>query len=395
MEKRAYPGNVVIMIATKRGSAYETEEQSGITHFIEHMLFSSNQHRSSREIIEELEFTGAEINAFTNPTITVFGADTFPQEACKTIDIVYEAVLNNHYDQDEFYREMQNILSEIKSNNEEPLAHLYHDIFMPTLFEGTPLKKKITGTLETVSRLTPGQLVEYKREVFLPNQPMVIIINGKYDEAEIVSQVEKTFGSLPRGISKPFPQITHSNKKRRKIKKKKEISQAYLGMGFSLPSQPHKDVFKLALLQSILGGGMSSRLFRELRDKRGIGYNVYVELESLETVGSLCFGVTVDDPGRLDEAEEIIKNELDNLKVSLVEDRELERAKKLLINTYKREILQPKTRAVLLMMQEFQKNPYDFRKFEYYIQRLSAKTLREVAKKYFSDQYVFCALIPE
>lgn len=395
MEKRLYGGDVVILVATKSGSAYEKKEQSGITHFVEHMLYRSNQHRNTYEIAEELEFAGGDINGFVSQAFVFFYADTLPTEISNTLDIIYEVVTNDNYDKEEFYKEQSTILSEIKSRREEPFLYLYCNLFLPTLFKGTPLEKIVEGNLSSVNKLTPRQVAVHQREIFSPNRPMIISVVGKYNEEDIISQIKRTFGSMPQGVPAPTFNMSCVNKKNRKIEKRSGINQAYMAMGFQVPPNNHRDTFKISLLQSILVGGMSCRLFRELRNKRGIGYHLFSELENFEGVGSFCVGATINDSVRLDEAEEVINAELNDLKINLVGTRELEKAKNLTLKPYARDILHSKTRAIHLTMQEFQKTPHDFRKFEYYIRRLSAKSLREAAQKYFTDDYTFCALLPK
>jgi predicted Zn-dependent peptidase len=126
-----------------------------------------------------------------------------------------------------------------------------------------------------------------------------------------------------------------------------------------------------------------------------VGYAVSSELESFDGVGSFCFEVSVYDPDRLEEVEEVIRTEMKDLRTNLVGTQELEKAKNLVVKAYNKGISQPEGRAVRLMVQEFQKIPYDFRKFEYYVRRLSARSLKEAARKYFTDDYTLCALVPK
>lgn len=395
MEKRSYRGNVIISIATKNGSMYERAGQSGINHFLEHMFFLSNGQRTSEEITRELESAGADINGFTDRDYMCFYADTLPGEILKTLDILYEIVVSDGYDKEEFSKEKRNILSEIKDYQESYAEYLYYGLFLPTLFRGTPLEKALEGRLETVRNLTLSQIVAHKKESLSPNRPMLIVVVGDHDEEEVSGKIQKTFGSLPKGKPAPVFNINYSNKSARKIEKRRGLKQAHLAMGFQVPSYAHKDTLKLLLLKAILTDGMSSRLFRELRSKRGIGYGISSELESFEAIGSLCFMVDVEIPDRLDEVEGVISVELDNLKRNLVAAWELEKAKNMIVKDFNRQLLQPKSRAQQLTTQEFQEMPYDFSKSEYFVRRLSARSLREAARKYFTDEYVLCALVPK
>ncbi len=395
LEKRNSSKEAVIVVGTDSGSMKESSNAAGITHFIEHMLFRTNKWRTAQEITDELESVGAEINAYTDQTFMYFYAKTLPSEISQTIKIIFEAAINDQYQRDEFLKEKDDILSEIKLGVEHPLSYLYSNLFIPTLFQGTPLEKTVDGTLTTVGRMTPRRLLEYKQTVFAPNKPMAVVVVGRFDEGQVIEEVTKTFGSLPRGDNDGEIVIPLENKKVRKLEKRKDIDQAYLAFGFKVPGHPHPDLFKLALLESVLTGGMSCRLFRELRDKRGIGYVASSELESFGRIGSFCFVVSVYDPQRLDEVEEVIKAELNDLKTNLVSSRELEKAKNLIVRGYYDALDMIENRAVRMLLHEFQNIPYDFRKFDYYIRRLSSRSIREAAKKYFPDDYTLTALIPE
>lgn len=394
-EKRAYTKEVVILVATKSGSMNEPSGDAGITHFVEHMLFRSNKWRTNREIAEELESAGAEINAFTDHDFMAFYAKTLSNEIPKTLKIIFEAAVNDEYDKDEFLREKDDILSEIKIGIEHPIGYLYSNLFKPTLFRGTPLEKTVDGTVKTVSKITLPKLIEHKKKIFVPKKPMVVVVVGRFNEEELVEQVGNTFGTLPNGHKKNGLKMKPKNEKSRKFEEREEIEQAYLAMGYQVPGHPHRDMFKLHLLQAILTSGMSSRLFRELRDKRGVGYLAASELESLDGIGCLCFDVSIYDPNRIEEVEEVIRTELQDLKMNLVSAKELEKAKNLIIRQYYDDLDQIESRAFHLMVQEFQNIPYDFRKFEYYIRMLSAKSIRKTAQQYFNDDYTLTALVPK
>lgn len=395
MERRPYTKEVVILVGTKTGSVNESEENSGATHFIEHMLFRTNRWRTYQEITEGLESVGAEINAFTGQNFMYFYVKTVPFEISKTLQIIFEAVVNDQYQKEEFYKEKDDILSEIKICVEHPLDYLHNNLFLPTLFRGTPLERTIDGTIKTVSRMTLKKLIDDKKKIFIPNKPMIIVATGKVDEDNFIREVERTFGGLSRGVYEPEKKISLINQKARKIEEREEIDQVYLALGFKIPGLYHKDILKLGIIEGILGGGLSSRLFRELRDKRGIGYLADCSSDSFGEVGSFCCLVTVYNPERMEEAEGVITSELQDLKNNLITNKELEKAKNLVIRQYYSALEQLENRAARMMVHEFQNVPFDFRKIDYYIRRLSAKSIREAARKYLSNDYVLTALVPK
>lgn len=393
MEKRAYARETAILIGTKSGSV--NEENPGITHFLEHMLFETNKWRTYQEIVDELEATGADINAQADQVLMFFYAKTLPSETAKVFQIIFEAVTNDEYKKDEFLKEKDEILSEIKTYIEHPLDYLYDSLFLPALFKGTPLERAIIGTVGSVNRITPKKLIDYKKEILTPNRPMAVVVTGEFDENNLIKEVSETFGRLPAGTPSPDLKINLENKKARKLKHGKGVQQVYLALGFRTPGLSHKDTFKLQLIEEILAGGLSTRLFREIRNKRGIGYIVGSRSESFGEVGSLCFFVNILRPERTEEAEDVIVSELRDLKTNLVSSKELEKAKNLIVRKYYDIMERIENRAFRIMVKEFQGIPCEFNDFEHRIRQLTAEDILIAARKYLSEEYTLAILVPE
>ena len=392
MERRPYTKEAVILVGTRTGSIDENKENSGITHFVEHMLFRTNRWKTTPKIKEELESAGADIGAETSQVHMVFYAKTLPAEIPKTLQIIYQAVVNDRYLDEEFLNEKENILSEIKLCIEHPLNYAYDNLFLPTLFKGTPLEKPIAGTVESVSKITKEELIDFKKRFCIPE---LVVVAGKFDEQGLIKNVEKTFGKLP---SKNTPKLSLKmpleTEGVRKFEENKEIDQTYLNLGFRVPGLYHRDVFKLRLIQGILTEGLSSRLFKKLRDERGIGYGIDSSLEGFNEIGDFHFVVTILDPRRIEEVEEVIKGEFRNLKTNSVREKELKRAKNLILRRYYDGLEHIENRASQILIREFQNVRCDFRKLDYYLERLSPRSIREAANQYLTDDYTLTALVP-
>ena len=229
----------------------------------------------------------------------------------------------------------------------------------------------------------------------MPNSPLVVVVVGKFEEETLAETIGQTFGTLSGGGAPSRLRISQENRPWRKVEQRKDLEQAYIALGLRVPGHPHKDMFKLLLLRGILAGGMSSRLFRELRDKRGIGYLAGSDLESFGKIGSISFVVSVNDPARIKETEGVIKAEFRDLRMNQVSNNELERAKNLAIRRYNSSLEESEVRATQLIMHELQDIPYDYRRLDYYINRLSARSIQETARKYLTDDYTLVALVPK
>jgi predicted Zn-dependent peptidase len=392
MERRPYTKETLILVGTKTGSVNESEENSGITHFIEHMLFRTNKWRTTQEISEELESTGARVGAETDNIEMYFYAKTLPSEIPKTLQIIYETAISNQYLKEEFLTERENVLSEIEMYNESPGDYIYDTLFLPTLFKGTPLEKPIGGTIGSVSKFTPQQTIAFKQEFCVPE---LVVVVGKFNEQILIETVARTFGSFPKRESPELSlRMPLKIMKAKKIEARSGIDQAYFNLGFRTPGSYHKDWPKLVLIQGILALGLSSRLFKKLRNKMGVGYVVDVIFESFGEIGSFCVYVIIKDPKRIEDVEEAIVEEFRDLKANLVSEKELTKAKNMVVREYYDSLEHIENRAIQLMRHEFQKIPRDYRKLEYYVRRLSPKSIRKTAQKYLTEDYVLAALVP-
>ncbi|MDD3693369.1 MAG: pitrilysin family protein [Oscillospiraceae bacterium] len=261
--------SVAVWVAT--GSRHETLEQRGISHFIEHMLFKGTVNRSARDISEQMDMLGGGLNAYTAKEYTRYYAQTLGKNAVSALDILCDMLTNPLLDADELERERGVILDEM-AMYEDSGEDVAHEALCSAVWPNSPLGQPICGVADTVSAFTPDDLRGYMRERYTPDK-MIVVVAGDYDRSGVDELVKKTLGSLSRGKSTALddsPVFTPSL-----ALKNKKFEQTSLAL--AMPGLPSGDPrrYSMMLLNFIIGGGASSRLFQRLREELGLAYSVY------------------------------------------------------------------------------------------------------------------------
>lgn len=398
MDRRASAKKVVLTVGPRIGSVHEDDENAGVNHFIEHMLFKSNPFRDTRQIEEDLEDGGAEMNAFSDHTDMFFYIKSLPSKIPQIIEIIFQAAVNLNFNRREFSLEKKNILSEISLYQEQPMAYSFDELFFPTLFKNSLLARSIAGSPKTIRTMKIEDLIEFKERWYTPDR-MIVLACGKFDEEEVENGIKSTFGTLTRGEYKTEefkPRI--KNKRTELFKEADNIDHAYLHIGYIVPGMVSRSINKLRVASSVLGGGFSSRFWHEFRDKRGLGYSVDCGVGGIKNVGIFSVSFTIFEPTerKIRMVESIALKEFSRLKNELVEEKELQRAKDLIISGYYDEIERIESLALDMLEAEILGIPYGrFRKFPINIQKVSAEEVMLCAQKYFTDKYTLTALIPK
>lgn len=303
------------------GTKNETQENNGISHFIEHMLFKGTAKRTALAIAQALEDTGGSLNAFTDKEMTCYYARVLDDQVELAIDVLADMLLNSTIDEREIRREKKVVLEEIKMYEDTP-DELVQDLFSQVFWRGHPLGQAIVGTRQSVRRTSRSDIVAYMDEFYTPDR-LVVSIAGNVQSARVLRQLETTIGGLIRPGRRlvetaPVPAATT------KIKFK-DIEQAHLVLGTKGLAVDDKDRYVLTVLDSILGGGMSSRLFQEVREKRGLAYSI-ASFEVLYRFAGI-FGIyAATDPKSLDAVIEVALAEVNKIKEGAVDREELRRA---------------------------------------------------------------------
>lgn len=263
------------------GARDESEAESGISHFIEHMIFKGTERRSAYEIAREFDAVGGQTNAFTSMEHTCYHARVLDERLETMVDILTDIFLHSVFDPQEVERERPVILQEIGMVEDLPEEHV-HVLAGQTFWDGHPLGRSILGTRETVSALDSASIRRFFRERYRPGR-IVVAAAGRFEPGRLLDLLGRAFASLPSGDS--FPARTPPRSRPRVAVHPRALEQAHLVLlTEGLPvGDPRR--YGLALLNTILGGNMSSRLFQEIREKRGLAYTVYSFVSSHADAG--------------------------------------------------------------------------------------------------------------
>lgn len=315
--------SVSMGIWVKAGSRLESEEENGISHFIEHMVFKGTKNRSAEQIAREADSIGGHLDAFTAKECTSFSTKALDEHVPRAFDILSDLFLNPLFQPDDIVKESKVIQEEIKMVEDTP-DDLVHEMFSQSYWRGHALGRPILGTRRTVGSFNRERLCGYFHRHYTPNNTLIAAA-GNVEHARFVDLVASGFGSLPPGPAAddgppptPHPSIRHRHKK--------ELEQAHLCVGAPSYSQSHEKRFACYVLNTVLGGGMSSRLFQNIREKRGLAYSVFSGLSSFRDAGCLSVyaGTSMENARQV---LGLILDEFRQLKSQAISDQELQHAK--------------------------------------------------------------------
>lgn len=324
MEKRDLPV-VCLGIANRYGGAYENSDVKGVAHVIEHLLFTGTEKRSHEEISREIEKKGGVLNAYTSHESTNFWFKMPSEHVFSGLDILIDMLKNPKFDGEKFEKEKKVILEEIKMYHDNPRLHVFEQI-EKNLFE-RPFGELIIGTKESVSGLDRDFVVDLFKKVYNPKNFVVSVV-GNADFEKICDYLEKNFDA-GEGRADIVP---IKKKNCESIEERPGIDQAHLVLAIHAPKYAEKERYDLEVLDAYLGSGMSSKLFLEIREKRGLAYAVKSSYDCgiNYSIYSIYVGTTKD---KIDEVKKIILEEFD--KVKNMTEKDLEEAKERLIGLRK------------------------------------------------------------
>jgi predicted Zn-dependent peptidase len=322
-ERMEYLRSVAMGVWIKSGSRCEPAETNGISHFVEHMVFKGTRSRTAQSIAREMDAIGGNLDAFTSKETICFNVKSLGEHVPIALDVLSDLVLNPVFARPEIERERGVILEEIKIDEDNPDV-LVHELFMQNFWKGHPLGKPILGTTETVGRLGQEQLFAYHADRFHGGN-IVFSAAGNLDHDQFTAAVAEKFsglapGTTPQDLSAPQPSA------RILLRNKKSLEQVQICLGVPAPPITDDTRFATLMLNTVLGGGMSSRLFQTIREERGMAYSVYSDLSSYRDTGTLCVYAGTS-AGKVMEVVDLIVAEFRKLKETLLTDEELTRAK--------------------------------------------------------------------
>jgi predicted Zn-dependent peptidase len=321
-ETMGHVRSVSIGVWLTRGSRHETEEQGGIAHFIEHMLFKGTTSRSAEQIAQEVDSIGGQLDAFTSKEYAGYYVKVLDEHLGIAVDLLSDLVTRPAFLADDIEREKKVILEEIKMVEDTP-DDLVHELFTQRFWQGHPLGRPILGTRETIESFSQPALRDYFTGAYVaPN--FIVTAAGNLDHASLRDLVGTAFVSVPRagatyqqGSPTASPGV---------LTRQKELEQSHLCVGVQSYPQAHAARFAAYVLNTILGGSMSSRLFQNIREKRGLAYSVFSGLSMYRDAGlaSIYAGCANEN---VSEVLDLVVAELKGMTADVVPDAELRRAK--------------------------------------------------------------------
>ncbi|HTR23470.1 MAG TPA: pitrilysin family protein [Terriglobales bacterium] len=389
-EQMSHIRSVSIGIWLKTGSRDEESEWNGISHFIEHMVFKGSETRSAEAIARQVDSIGGNMDAFTAKECICFNIKVLDEHLPRAMDVLSDLVLNPVFDAGDIAKERGVILEEIKMDQDNP-DYLVHEIFTQSFWKDHALGLPILGTRETVKKFERPVVSRFYGHHFAPGN-LIVCAAGNLRHEQFVELVAKYFGQVKpaqNGLHSPAP-TTHS---RINLRNKKSLEQVQICIG--VPSHPiaHKKRYASYILNTLLGGGMSSRLFQNIRERQGLAYSIYSDLNPYRDTGSMCVYAGTSRESAIKVVESVVA-EFANLKTTPVPEEELRRSKDQLKGSLMLSLESSMARMSNLARQEMY---YDrFYGLDELIERIEAVTagdLRETAQEFFRTEQIAVTIL--
>ena len=381
-EKRDIPV-VSVAFAVRNGGVNEAESEKGISHFIEHMLYKGTPTRDVKKIAEEIEKNGGELNGFTSELITAYWCKMPSRHLNVALNVLSDMIKNPLFDKKELEKERKVIFEEIKMYKDNPRLHVFDEI-QKALYGGT-LGINLAGTFETMNSITQEKILEKFKQVYTPNN-MILCVVGDADFDKIIEFVEKNFGNKKAQVPKQKFNLRNESK----IETRKGIDQANLVFAYHVPLANDKKNYAAQVLSCLMAGGMSSRLFSEIREKRNLAYAIKGEANINKdfAYNFVYVGTTKEN---VEKVKKLILEEFEKVMENLNE-KELKQVKEQLIGNHQISMDDSQLQMVNLLLYEIDGNAKSFYEFEKNISEVKLKDVKNLAK---IKNYSFFVLVPE
>lgn len=330
MEQISSVRSVALGIFIRNGSINETSKSNGISHFIEHMLFKGTNKRTSKDIAEEMDNIGGQLNAFTAKEYTCYYARVLDTHIDTTIDVLTDMIFNSKFDSIDIEKESKVILEEINMYEDSPDDIVFTKL-QKEIWQNSPLAYNVLGTKENVSRFKRQDFIEYMDNKYV-GENIVVAIAGSFDKEKILEIIKQKMSSMPKGKAN-LDADRHYIYTPSRTKVYKDIEQLHLAIVFDGISIKDKYNYSMSLLNAIIGGGMSSILFQKVREEHGIAYSIYSYNNSYVNNGLFNIYVALNK-SQLDKTINIIYKEIANLKNNKITNQQIEKTKEQLKSNY-------------------------------------------------------------
>jgi zinc protease len=383
---------VALDVWVDTGAINEDEENNGISHFFEHMLFKGTEKRGVGEFDREIEALGGRNNAGTAHDFTHYYVVVSSKFFDEALEALSDVIMNSAFDEEEIEKERLVVLEEKRRSLDNPMTVVFQTLYELS-FPGHPYSRTVLGTMESISELEREDFLAYYSEYYVPNNIAFIVV-GDVDGDEVIAKVEEAFRDFkPREIQRKSYAVEDALEVRRRVIER-DVEQAYLGIAFLAPNITTKEVYALDVLATILGEGRSSRLYRNVREEKRLVTSIDGFYIAQRDAGLVMILATLN-PDNMDRAEGEILAEVAKLREEDVPVEELEKAKTLLITDYAYETETNLDQAMLLGYYHVVAGDYSLGLvYPQEIERVTAEELRKAAFKYLAGAYSIAIVKP-
>lgn len=386
--------SATVLVMVSAGSRYENSHNNGISHFLEHMAFKGTKKRPKAiEISTLIDGIGGECNAFTGKETTGYYIKSKADHVDLSMDILSDMLQNSLFRENEIDKERGVILEEINLYEDTPVRKI-GDVYERLLYGDTPMGWDIAGEKEVIKKIKKQDFLSYLAGLYSAHN-ITVVVAGGIDSAKTLGLVSKYFGKMRRFDTKRYTEVIENQTKPSVLIKHKKTEQVHLALGVRTVSLNHKDRYALAVLSAILGGGMSSRLFHEVREKRGLAYYVRSNSDHYRDCGSLVTFSGVD-PKRVEEAIKVIVEEYSKVQNSKfkIQSSELNKAKEFIKGHLVLELEDSRAVASFYAVQELLEKKIDnAEEILLKIDKVGIEEVQEVGRRYFRNQHLNLAVI--
>lgn len=384
--------SVTVLVMVKTGSKYETKEINGLSHFLEHMCFKGTTRRpTAKDISVELDGLGAQNNAFTGQEYTGYYAKAHPKHFLKILDVVSDMYLNPVFEEKEIEKEKGVIIEEINMYEDLPNRSV-HEVFMDILYGDQPAGWSIAGKKEIIKKINRKDFLNYRKKHYVA-KATTILVAGDIAEKKAIEEIKKQFTGIPTNKKFGKKKVFEKQSKPEIKIKHKDTDQTHIALGVRAFKSKDNKNYALEVLCTVLGKGMSSRLFQKLRDEMGVGYYVRAGADAYTDHGYLVVSTGVDK-GRVGEVVTAVLGEMKKISDKPVPETEIAKAKEFLLGNMYMGLESSDAMAEYYAIQDILDDkiltPQEYAKK---IQKVTAKEIQKVAMEIFKNNRLNMAIV--
>tara|TARA_B100000315_G_scaffold254179_1_gene294650 strand:+ start:5262 stop:6476 length:1215 start_codon:yes stop_codon:yes gene_type:complete len=372
--------SIAIQATIKVGSNHETDKTRGISHFIEHLLFEGTKNRTGHEIASAIEGVGGDIGAFTSNTRTAYHIKVLKKHFPIAVDVLGDMLMHPLFDKKAIEKERKIILSEISMRKDEPRSHQW-ELFQKGLFKNFPAQHPIIGYEQIIKKLSQKEFKDHYTKYYVGSN-IIITLSGKVDSKDIALVSREFSKILSKSIENKPLELGYMNSKSKTVKEKRDIQHSYLVYGCQSVPRGHEDSYVFDVIEAILGRPLSGRLFRYIRQEKGLCYDIGAHYE--DEIGYGFFAVYLSTTkNKLKEAEKLLQEQIN--KVDSISNEELKEVKQFLEGDYLLSMEDNEKRVDDLAFWEYAGSVLLSQKYVGEIKKVTIKDIFRVKKKYLKN----------